>query len=199
MISGTPTTTGTFTGTITAANGTTPDATQAFSIVIGSATLAPAFTSASPPATGFVGVPYTFTATASGTAPITFSATGLPDGLAISPDGAISGIPTTPGSFNGRLTAANGTPPDATQDITVEILLVPLRFSSLSIGATDVLVAGSGPTNGVYTVLVSPDPSSVPQVWTAIATNTLNNAGKFSFTDPIPPGAPPKFYRLRLP
>ncbi|MFO1489526.1 MAG: putative Ig domain-containing protein [Kiritimatiellia bacterium] len=56
VISGTPTTTGTFTGTITAANGTTPDATQAFSIVI---TQAPAITSAAPPGAGVVGTPTT--------------------------------------------------------------------------------------------------------------------------------------------
>ncbi|MFO1529957.1 MAG: hypothetical protein U1F77_09570 [Kiritimatiellia bacterium] len=68
MISGTPTATGTFTGTITAANGTTPNATQAFSIVI---TQAPAITSAAPPGAGKIGTAYNHTVTATGTTPIT--------------------------------------------------------------------------------------------------------------------------------
>ena len=37
MISGSPTTAGTYTGTVTASNGTSPDATQDFSITISAA------------------------------------------------------------------------------------------------------------------------------------------------------------------
>ena len=42
-----------------------------------------------------------------GTAPITFAATGLPAGLTISNDGTISGTPTEAGKFKATVTAAN--------------------------------------------------------------------------------------------
>ncbi len=74
-----------------------------------------------PPPGGTVGVPYSFTVTASGTAPIAFAATGLPPGLSIDPaSGAISGTPTTGGSYSVTITATNagGT---ATQNATMAI------------------------------------------------------------------------------
>ena len=121
IIAGTPTTAGTFNGTITAANGTLPNATQAFSIVISAGTVAPTITSVAPPATGTVGVAYNFSVTATGTAPITFTATGLPGGVTISSAGVIAGTPTTAGTFNGTITAANGTLPNATQAFSIVI------------------------------------------------------------------------------
>ncbi|MEP7284970.1 MAG: putative Ig domain-containing protein, partial [Chloroflexota bacterium] len=72
VITGTPTAAGPFAGTVTATNGDLPDATQNFNIVI--AGIAPTITSA-PPAGGTVGVVYTHTYTATGTAPITYSVT----------------------------------------------------------------------------------------------------------------------------
>jgi len=62
-----------------------------------------------------------------------------------------------------------------------------------------VTVTGTGPTNGVYTVFASTDSLAMPPVWIPIATNTLNSAGIFQFTEPIPPDATTKSYRLRLP
>jgi hypothetical protein len=69
---------------------------------------APAITSGTPPG-GTVGTPYSFTATATGTAPIAFAATGLPPGLALNASsGAITGTPTSAGSFDATITATNG-------------------------------------------------------------------------------------------
>jgi hypothetical protein len=130
-ISGTPTTAGTYNGTITAANGVAPDATQAFTIVVGSEPVAPTITSAPPPGTGTVGMPYSHTVTATGTAPITFTATGLPPGLGISSAGAISGTPTTAGTYNGTIAAANGVAPDATQAFTIVVSATPATSIAL--------------------------------------------------------------------
>src|SRR5512139_344813 len=121
-----PTTAGTFNGTVTAANGVAPNATQPFTIVISAAPVPPTITSPAPPATGTVGAPYNFLCTATGTTPITFTASGLPPGLVINAAGAISGTPTTAGTFNGTVTAANGTPPDATQPFTIIINASPV-------------------------------------------------------------------------
>lgn len=49
------------------------------------------------------------TATDSAGKPLTFTATGLPAGLAISPGGLISGTPTTPGTSTVTVTATSGT------------------------------------------------------------------------------------------
>ena len=59
--------------------------------------VAPTIASAAPASAGTVGVPYSFACTATGTAPIAFTATGLPTGLTISPVGVISGTPTAAG------------------------------------------------------------------------------------------------------
>ena len=65
----------------------------------------PTFTSAST-ATGRQGLFFNYTATANGTPPITFAATGLPTGLNINAtNGLISGIPAVSGIFNITLSA----------------------------------------------------------------------------------------------
>ncbi len=140
-ISGTPTTPGLFTGTVTATNGTAPDATQNFSITI--AGVAPTITSGAPPTTGTQGVAYNHTYTATGSATITYSVTAgaLPTGLTLSAAGVISGTPTTPGLFTGTVTAANTYTPDATQNFSITIAGVPPTITS-----------GAPPTTGTQGV-----------------------------------------------
>ena len=84
--------------------------------------VAPAFTSGTPPLTGSIGTPYSFTFTASGYPAPTFAATGnLPPGLTFSSTtGALTGTPTQNGSFTFTITATGyGTP--AAQTYTVVI------------------------------------------------------------------------------
>ncbi|MGA2871004.1 MAG: putative Ig domain-containing protein, partial [Verrucomicrobiota bacterium] len=57
---------------------------------------------------GKQGCPFNYPITATGTAPITFGATGLPDGLTLDPtNGLISGVPTVAGVFDIALFATN--------------------------------------------------------------------------------------------
>ena len=163
------------------------------------AATSPTITSVAPSATGIVGVPYNFNCTANGNAPITFTAPGLPTGLTISSAGAISGTPTTAGTFAGTITAANGTPPNATQSFSIVISVVPADFATVQLNGNDLVMNGNGPANGIYAVLVSTSADALPAQWTAIATNSFDNAGKFSFTNAISSGIPQKFYRLRVP
>lgn len=161
--------------------------------------IAPTITSATPPATGTVGVPYHFTVTATGTAPITFTAPGLPTGVAISGAGVISGTPMTAGTFTGTITAANGTLPDATQNFSIVVSVVPPDFTAVQLNGNNLVMSGNGPANGIYAVLVATSADALPAQWTAIATNAFDHAGKFSFTNAISSGVPQEFYRLRVP
>lgn len=56
---------------------------------------------------GTVGVAFSNTITATGSAPIAFSGTGLPNGLSVATNGVISGTPTAAGTNNATLTATN--------------------------------------------------------------------------------------------
>lgn len=79
VISGTPTSAGTFNGVITASNGTLPNATQSFSIVVITTTVAPTTTSSVPSGSAAVGQSYSHTASAIGTSPKTFLWTAQAD------------------------------------------------------------------------------------------------------------------------
>ena len=120
VISGTPTTSGQYTFTITATDANSCPGSRTYSIVIPVVPGCP-FITVSPATlpTPVLGVPYNQTITASGgTPPYTFtvSSGALPPGLNLNPTSGttavISGTPTTAGTFNFTITAtdANGCP-----------------------------------------------------------------------------------------
>lgn len=162
-------------------------------------TVAPTITSASPPATGIVGVPYSHASTATGTAPINYSATGLPTGLSMSANGLITGTPTAAGTFPGTITATNGTLPNASQNFSIVISVLPSRIASVQLNGSSLVLSGWGPTNGTYTVLVSTNVAAPAPQWTPIATNSFDGAGNLHFTNSIGAGGSLRFYRLRVP
>jgi len=128
-IAGTPTVSGSFPISITAANGVTPNATQSFTLAVNQA---PAITSSNN-ATFTVGAAGTFTVTTTGTpsgASMVLSKTGaLPPGVTFvnNNDGTatLSGTPTAAGSFPITITAANGVAPNATQSYTLTVEQAP--------------------------------------------------------------------------
>ena len=119
-VTGTPPTgTTSFTYSVTASNGVSPDATAGpFTVTVSPANAAPTFTADSPPLTATVGTPYAYTFQATGTPDtITYSlAEGAPTFLSIDPTtGAVTGTPPTgTTSFTYSVTASNGVSPDAT-------------------------------------------------------------------------------------
>jgi hypothetical protein len=161
--------------------------------------VAPTITSAAPPATGIVGVPYSHTCTATGTAPIKFSAVSLPTGLTISTNGVISGAPTAAGAFNGTITATNGTLPNATQPFSIAISVVPTRFTSVRSEGTKLVMSGTGPANGIYAVLTATTANASAGQWTPVVTNSIGAGGSFSYTNTLDLSVARKFYRLRVP
>jgi hypothetical protein len=104
---------------VTATNGVgTGPASSSVSVTAG---VVPAFTSGPPPA-GTFNVAYSHTFTASGAPAPTFSLTSgtLPGGLALAPSGAVTGTPTTAGTFSGVVTATNSAG-SATQSFSITI------------------------------------------------------------------------------
>ena len=119
LISGTPTTEGTFSGVVDAANGIGGVVTASFDIVVDQL---PVFTDGPPPS-GRATVPYTsFQYTATGTPAPSFSLNGttLPAGLTLSSSGLISGTPATPGDYTESILATNAVG-SATQNFTFVI------------------------------------------------------------------------------
>ena len=97
-----------------------------------------------------------------GNAPYTFSVTGvLPTGLAISPNGVISGTPTAVGTFNFTVvardsTSGTGAPFDVTENLTITVAeSLPLAGNStLSVGfnapaANVALILSGGPATSL--------------------------------------------------
>src|SRR6185369_17030075 len=111
----------------------------------------PRFTS-STNALGQQGHPFTFTARATGTLPITFGAEGLPTGLTIEPtNGVISGIPAVFGIFGVTLYATNAA-------LTITQLLTITLITDVP-GITSALTAnGQQGQFFTYTITASNDP-----------------------------------------
>ena len=123
-----PGTGGSYPFTITASNGVSPDATQAFTLTVDQPDQAPAITSANA-ATFTVGAAGTFTVTTSGSpVPATISATAaLPAGVTFTNNGdgtaTLHGTPGpgTGGVYQLTLGASNGVSPNATQSFRLTV------------------------------------------------------------------------------
>ena len=117
-LTGTATASGTFASTITATNGIGTPGSQTFTLTIDAV---PVITSAD--SYSFIkGSSPNFTVTASGYPAPTFSDPGPLDGLSINATtGALTGTPTTTGSFASTITASNGVGTAPTQSFTLTV------------------------------------------------------------------------------
>ncbi|WP_440709306.1 putative Ig domain-containing protein [Herbiconiux sp. YIM B11900] len=126
LINGTPAIDGEFTVRLEAIGTEPSDTTQVRydTLVIDPApVITPVITSTAPPS-GTVGVPYSFQVT-SNVSPVTFSITGLPDGLtADAQSGLISGTPTTPGESTVKLQAVGSTPSSGSSQVVYATVLI---------------------------------------------------------------------------
>ena len=120
----------------------------------GTVKIVPTITTGSLPE-GTVGTAYSQTLEATGDSPITWSlASGstLPDGLTLSTDGKISGTPTTAGSYNFTVTAANDSGSGSkafTLTVTQPVTGVTLNKNTLELytGQSETLTATVQPSN----------------------------------------------------
>lgn len=197
-ITGTPTTAGTFTFTITATDTNGCFGTRQYTIIIAGAGGCPAI--AISPVTlppGNLGAPYSQTIIATGgTAPYAYTITSgaLPGGLSLNPaTGLISGTPTTLGQYNFTVTAtdANGCPgarpytmvilAAACPAITVNPTTLPTPVPGFPYSQTVTASGGTAPytfavTSGALPAGLSLNPAS------GQISGTPTAAGNFNFT-----------------
>jgi hypothetical protein len=178
LLSGTPTQSGSFPVTLTATNGTLPNATQAFTVVVNAA---PAIASVA--ATTFtVGSAGSFTVVMTGFPAPTVSVTAgtLPAGLTLSPAGVLSGTPDpgTGGVHNLTFTATNGIGANAVQAFTLTVNQAPAITSA---SAATFLVNTAGTT---FQVLMTgfPAPTVSVTAGTLPTGLTLSSGGTLSGT-----------------
>jgi hypothetical protein len=135
-ITGTPSTTGSYSFTVQVTDSTTPTpqrATAALSITVGSSTVEPSqlvvTTNALP--SGTYGASYSATLSASGgTPPYTWAITAglLPSSLSLSSSGGITGIPSSTGSSNFTVQVTDSTTPTAqtaTKALSISVVVPP--------------------------------------------------------------------------
>src|SRR5437899_4132170 len=138
-ISGTPTTAGSYSSTIQAADSAGRKASKAFTVSVAS----PLSITTTSLSSGTVGVAYSATLSAAGgTPPYTWSLTAgsLPPGLALSTSGSISGMPTAVGSYSFTIQAADSAGQKASKAFTVSIAS-PLSLTTTSLSSGSVSVA----------------------------------------------------------
>jgi hypothetical protein len=176
-LSGTPTETGTFPITITASNGVPPDATQSFSLTVDQAPVltAPAsatFVEANAGSTSVSATGYPTPAfTESGNLPSGVSFIDNTNGTA-----TLSGTPTQTGSFPITITASNGVSPDATQNLTLDVVTLEVT--------TTTLPAATKKT--AYDATLSAEGGATPYKWSLVPGSvlppglTLSESGRIS-------------------
>jgi hypothetical protein len=138
----------------------------------------PAFVASVIGASARVGVPYVANVTLSGgAAPYSsFAATGLPDGLTISPAGMISGIPTRAGTFNAVVVSAtdSSTPPLTANATNVVTITVAPGAQVISFTAPPTQTFSPG---GTVTLSATGGPSTAPVSFASNSTSVCTTGG----------------------
>ncbi len=188
-LSGTPaaSTGGTYPLTLSAQNGSAPDASQNFTLTVNQA---PAITSAGA-ASFVIGTAGSFTITSTGFPNAAISESGaLPAGVAFTDnhDGTakLAGTPTSGGVFNITISASNGVTPNATQAFTITIPQSP----GITSAAAATFKVGS---SGSFTITSSGSPAPTLSVTGTLPAgvtfaNNSNGTGKLSGTPAVGSG-----------
>jgi carbon monoxide dehydrogenase subunit G len=189
VLSGIPTTGGTFNFTITATDSHAFTGSQAYSIIIGTPTItiAPATLPA-----GTAGTAYSQTLTASGGAGgYSYSLTtgSLPPGVALSSGGVLSGTPTAGGTFNFTVTAKDSLSFTGSQaySITISAPTITITPATLPAGTagtaySQTLTASGGTGGYTYSLTTGTLPAGVALSSGGVLSGTPTADGTFNFT-----------------
>ena len=187
LLSGTPTTAGTYSFTVKVTDNSGLTSTEAATVTI---IPAPSMTFAAPPG-GWTNTVYGYTLTESGgTSPFTWSVSSgsLPAGLSLSPDGNLSGTPTATGtsSFTVKVTDANGQ--SATQATSITVAAgVSTTFAAPPAAAvnspySDTLTATGGTTPYTWSVNAGTLPAGITLSSAGVLSGTPTTTGSYPFT-----------------
>ncbi|HLH18216.1 MAG TPA: putative Ig domain-containing protein [Bryobacteraceae bacterium] len=192
-ITGTPTTPGTYTFTISATDTTAVPAATVTSTGCSITVVAP-LTIACAAGTGTQNVPYSSSVAANGgTAPYAYSilSGSLPPGLTLNPaTGAITGTPTAAGTFNFTVRVVDSTGGSAqTQTSNCSITIyAPVTANCVTIDAiqgvtiTPVTMTASGGTGSGYTFAAAGLPAGLTMSSTGTISGTPTASGTFNYT-----------------
>ncbi len=178
---------GTYPITITATDANSNTATQAFTLTITAA--APQFTSA--PSISFAeNAAGTFSVTATGDTPITFTETGaLPSGVTLGTDGTLSGTPATgtAGTYPITITATDANNNTSTQAFTLKVSAsVPVFTSAASTSFTENSAGTFSVTATGDTPITFTESGSLPSGVTLGTDGTLSGTPAFGTAGSYP-------------
>ena len=192
-LSGTPTAGGSFTFTITAADGNGNTGARGYTLTVAAPTIAVA------PATlpaGASGVAYNQTLTASGgTAPYSYAVTAgaLPAGITLASNGTLSGTPTASGSFTFTATATDSStgadPYGGSRSYTLSIdaptiAVSPAALANATVGAaySQAITASGGSGSYSFAVTAGALPAGLVLATNGTLSGTPTAGGSFTFT-----------------
>ena len=184
LVSGTPTSAGTQTPTLQVTDSASTSTSGNFGITIACPALTITTLTTLPPATQSVAYSFQMASTG-GIAPVTWGASGLPTGLTISNAGAISGTPSTNGTFTVTITATDScvpTPQAVPGTFTLQV------NNNLAITTTSPLPAGV--LNLAYSTTLSAAGGTSPYTWAVTAGSlptglSLSSGGVLSGTPTV--------------
>jgi hypothetical protein len=202
-ISGTPTRPGTFDCTVVAQDAAENVVSEIYHLNIVAACNSPRITSDPPPPPAS-GLAYRFQVVAIGTGPLTFSALGLPPGLAIDPlTGVIAGTTVAAGAYPVTI-IVRGCGRAAIQNVTLVVGTAPVSLALSStpnpavfgqdIGVTVLATSDvSAPTGAILLCVIAPGqfcaapvgtppPGTAPELIPPLYSATLDSGGMASFT-----------------
>lgn len=157
-LSGVPTRAGVFTLMVGVGDTRGEFATKSFQITIAPPPLE--ITTGSPLGDGRVGEAYSSAFTAQGgTPPYSWSASGTPPGLRLSPSGALSGTPTTAGAFTLTVTVQDSAQESVSKSFALRILPPPLLITTASLP--------EGRNGDAYSATLAASGGTPPYQWSA--------------------------------
>lgn len=160
------------------ANNAAGQAIKDFSITVTTITTPPTITSSSPITQGQVGAAYSYQFTATGTTPISWTATGLPAWASFNTStGTITGTPNAVATSTVAVTATNAAGSDGPHNYSLPVIAAAVNFSMATEGPHHVVVGHNLYFNVITALTAGVDESVTPAV-SGLPANTTSTFPK---------------------